>query len=68
MIISDGVQVLDMRSVLCFSRLLMLELWTAALVLVIYVRLDLGFKGFEALSVCNVVNSYASMGISEVRL
>ena len=34
-----------MRSVMCFSGLLFLELWTGALVLVIYVGLDLGFKG-----------------------
>lgn len=57
-----------MRSVMCFSGLLFLELWTGALVLVIYIGLDLGFKGFEALSVCDVVNGYASMSISEVRL
>lgn len=57
-----------MRSVLCLIRLLMLELWTTALVLIIYIRLNLGFKGFEALSVCDVVNGYASVGISEVGL
>ena len=58
-----------MRSVVRFTVLLLfLELWTGALVLVIYVGLDLGFKRFEALSVCDIVNGYASMSISEVRL
>lgn len=65
MIISDSVKVLNMCSVMCFIGLF-LKLGARIHILEVDIGLDLGFKGFEAFSVCHVVDCYAAVRISEI--